>query len=186
MSHARPRRRTVMALLLLGSGLALAARPAAHALVRSWTALEARHAWRSARARPMDVPATGAPIAWLQIPDCGMDTVVLQGGDAATLRRAPGMVRTPTATIISAHRDQHFRRLEGLRPGQPVTVQDRRGVTRHYTITEIEYLPRDAVAQRVREQRGGDWLLLITCHPFRQFGPAPNRLLAWALAPPGA
>lgn len=174
------RARLGVGLLLLTGGLALVLRPTAHALLRGWTHVQGQRAWRQACARPTEALVAGAPAAWLRVPACGVNTLVLAGGDTGTLRRAPGLLETPGATIISAHRDQHFRRLAGLRPGHRVELQDRYGVTHAYTVTDLEHLPRDVVAERVQAQRGVGWLLLVTCHPFRQIGPAPNRLLAWA------
>lgn len=175
-----PRVRLVMGVMLISVGLALVLRPTAHALLRAWTDVDGRRAWRAACVQPTAEPAVGTPAVWLRVPACGVDTLVLAGGGSGTLRRAPGLIETPGTTIISAHRDQHFRRLEGLRVGHAVEVQDRQGGAHRYVITEIEHLPRAAVTRRVQAQRGEDWLLLVTCHPFRQIGPAPNRLLAWA------
>ena len=40
-------------------------------------------------------------------------------------------------------------------------------------------------SKRMREKAGEDWLVLLTCHPFRYLGPAPRRFLAWSMAAGG-
>jgi LPXTG-site transpeptidase (sortase) family protein len=159
-----------LAAVLLLAGAALCARPGWHLLQEQASILAARHTWTT----------SSLPAAWLRIPDCGLEALVLHGSDADTLSRAAGLVELADLTVISAHRDRQFRRLARLHVGQRVELEERGGGTRRYTIAEIECVPRSSVERRLRESRGEGWLVLMTCHPFQVLGPAPDRLLAWA------
>ena len=82
--------------------------------------------------------------------------------------------------MISAHRDLDFRGLEKIAPGDTVRLELPGAVLQDYRVSEIEILTPAAAAERLREKPGEDWLVLLTCHPFRYLGHAPRRFLAWA------
>lgn len=173
-SATRVAKKVRLAALLLMGGAALCARPLWHLAREQASVLAARQAWTTST----------APAAWLRIPACGLEALVLHGADADTLTRAAGLVQLGNLTVVSAHRDRQFRRLARLQVGQRVELEERGGPTRRYTVAEIECVPRASAERRLRESRGEGWLALMTCHPFHVLGPAPDRLIAWAREEP--
>jgi LPXTG-site transpeptidase (sortase) family protein len=123
-----------------------------------------------------------APAAWLRVPGIGLSTLVRRGAAAADLLRSPCVVLEATGvTVVAAHRDKHFRALRRVRGGERVQWEAPDGTRQVYRIVDTEVLSPDRVAARLAEQdANGPWLVLMTCHPFRYIGPAPNRFLAWA------
>ena len=87
---------------------------------------------------------------------------------------------TVTVPVISGHRDLHFRELRSVVPGDAVSLQWADGRLCRYRIVDSEVMPKEQLGRRVSEVVRRPWLLLVTCHPFRYAGAAPNRYLAWA------
>ena len=116
---------TVGALVLVGSGASVARGALARDAARTrWAELEAQHAATGARAMMAGgtgwAAAPGAPVARLLIPRLGLDEVVVEGIGDDALRAGPGHMTgsalpgEPGNSVISAHRDRHFRPLGGL------------------------------------------------------------------------
>jgi sortase A len=144
-----------------------------------------RAVWREYRQDPERPARPGDPGAWLTVPAAGIDRPVFKGDSRENLLRGPCLVEPPTAgpgnlRVISAHRDLDFRGLEKLSPGDTVRLELPGADFQDYRVSEIEILTPAAAAERLREKAGEDWLVLLTCHPFRYLGPAPRRFLAWA------
>ncbi len=128
-------------------------------------------------------PRRGSAVARLRIPRVGLDVVVAEGTDPATLRLGPGHLEGSALPgesdncIIAGHRDGPFRSLGDLRVGDRVDVS---GETESviYRVESIEVVDRsetdslDPTAEPV--------LTLITCYPFEHLGPAPRRLIVRA------
>ncbi len=128
-------------------------------------------------------PRRGSAVARLRIPRVGLDVVVAEGTDPATLRLGPGHLEGSALPgesdncIIAGHRDGPFRSLGDLRVGDRVDVS---GETESviYRVESIEVVdrsetdPLDPTAEPV--------LTLITCYPFNHLGPAPRRLIVRA------
>ena len=116
----------------------------------------------------------------LRIPRLGIATEVVEGADPASLRRAPGhMVGSarpgdPDNCIIAGHRSGAFGRLRGARPGDVIEVSGS-GREARYRVVSLEIVPRAEVGPLRPERRAV--LTLVTCHPFDQCGPAPDRLI---------
>lgn len=118
----------------------------------------------------------------------GRPLVVLSSDAGSSLAFAPGHMRTsalpgaPGHSVISAHRDTHFRALQYLRRGQRITVQRRDGARVVYTIQSREIMHVER--QRLRRRDGdGFWLTLVTCYPFDAVRPGgPWRFLVHARA----
>jgi len=152
-----------------------------------WDRAEAERARLTANAR-LDAdapgePALGAPIARLLIPRIALDEIVVEGVGEGELKVSPGhLPDTPIPglsgnSVVSAHRDLHFRRFGQLRVGDTLTTVTARLTTR-WRITERRIVDDDAPALH---QTDGPTLTLTTCWPIRFIGPAPDRLLLTAV-----
>jgi sortase A len=186
--------RKVLGLVLCLAGIALLAF-AARGYAMGYVAREhARSQWERARAHAAVAAVQsavtrasggefaappGAPIARLVIPRLGIDEIVVEGVGDAELRAGPGHMRgsaLPGArgnSVISAHRDRHFRQLAGIALGDTVTTETLAGVTT-WIVTGREVVRRGAPALYETDE---PTLTLTTCWPMRLIGPAPERLL---------
>jgi sortase A len=133
----------------------------------------------------------GEPAGWISIPSIGIETIVLMGDTKENLQRYPCLSRRSVAfsepgfvKVVAAHRDTHFRRLGEVSTGDRVRImlKDRRVLT--YSVCDREVVAREMAERRVAEKDGGDWLVLMTCHPFTFTGAAPERFLVWARREP--
>ena len=172
-------------LLVVGSdyGRAWMARDAARA---RWAEIEARQARLAANAR-VDAPppgpiAPGTPVARLLVPAIDLDEVIVEGVESAELDASPGhMPGTPLPggvgnSVVSAHRDLHFRRLGQLEDGDTLTTVTQAGtVTWRITGRQIVRAGSPALFATPTAT-----LTLTTCWPIRFIGPAPDRLLLFA------
>lgn len=166
-------------------GQAHLARSAARA---EWEAMEAKGAVTAMvaslddSARPSVPPATGAPVARLAIPAIGLDEIVVEGVGDRELNAGPGHLpgsAMPGAlgnSVLSAHRDRHFRALDRVSLGDTITT-----VTQQVTTTWV-VTSRKVVGKRAPVLRSTPdaTLTLTTCWPLRYFGTAPDRLILTA------
>ena len=151
-----------------------------------WAQVEAEHARLVANARldglALAEPVPGAPIARLLIPRIALDEIVVEGVGEGELKVSPGHVPgTPLPgrdgnSVVSAHRDLHFRRFGQLRVGDTVTTVTPLATVR-WRITGRRIVAEGAPALF---QSSGPTLTLTTCWPIRFIGPAPDRLLLTA------
>ena len=151
-----------------------------------WARIEARQARLAATASLEEPPsgpfAPGTPLARLVVPRIALDEVIVAGVGRGELNSSPGhLPGTPLPgawgnSVISAHRDLHFRRLGELRVGDTLTT-----VTPYQTVT-WRVTGRKIVDDRAPAlfQTAGRTLTLTTCWPIRMVGPAPDRLLLTA------
>ena len=152
-----------------------------------WERIEARQARLAANERVGNVAdgpfAPGTPVARLLVPRIALDEVIVEGVGGAELDSGPGhLPGTPLPgltgnSVISAHRDLHFRRFGELALGDTVTtITERHRVT--WRITERRIVGANEPALF---QTPGRSLTLTTCWPIRLIGPAPDRLLLTAI-----
>jgi sortase A len=187
-------RRALGALLtIVGAALLLfvVATQATAALARdqaraAWAAEEARATANTLRApRPEDgrAPARGAAIGRLLIAAIGLDEVVVEGVEERQLVAGPGHLPGSALpgvdgnSILSAHRDRHFRRLDDLRIGDTIVTQTRQHRV-IWTIVERRVVTATAPVLRETDHPA---LTLTTCWPVRYLGPAPDRLILTAI-----
>jgi sortase A len=176
------------AAVLIGAGASVARASLARETARTlWAQGEARRAVAGARlvasgrsdAQP---PLRGAPIARLEIPRLELDEIVVEGVGDAELRAGPGRMTgsalpgAPGNSVISAHRDRHFRSLGGLVVGDTVITESDAGRIVWRVVT-IRIVDADAPALRTADTPK---LTLTTCWPIRYFGPAADRMIAEA------
>jgi sortase A len=151
-----------------------------------WESLMAREAVVLANASleaPLQQPLrTGMPVARLLAPRIDLDEVVLHGVGNRELNGGPGHLPgtvLPGAvgnSVISAHRDRHFRRLGELSPGDTV-VTETRYQRAYWVIVDRKIVHAREPALFQTEDAT---LTLTTCWPLRLVGPAPDRLLLTA------
>ncbi len=176
------------ALLLLFALATVARAGLAREQVRSaWAVEEARTAAAAARAPRGGVvrpSVRGAPIGRLVIPALKLDEVIVEGVEESQLVAGPGhLPGSPHPgergnSIISAHRDRHFRSLDELAIGDTIVTQ-----TRHDRTVWVVSGRRVVTASApVLRSTADAQLTLTTCWPVRYFGPAPDRLIITAVA----
>jgi sortase A len=193
----RARRAAGIALLVAGSALVAWA---GNAYARGWLAQErARSEWdqrvarsavergRALAAGSIQVQAPeGAPVARLMIPKIALDDIVLEGVTPAALNGGPGHLpgsSLPGAegnSVISAHRDRHFRRLGELAIGDTIRTQT---LTDSVTWRVVSRRVVNREAPAIRKEQG-EVLTLTTCWPMGYLGGAPDRLILRAVPVP--
>jgi sortase A len=129
------------------------------------------------RARP------GRPVGRIRIPAIGLNQVVVDGTDGASLRKGPGHYpATPLpgahgTVAIAGHRTTYgapFRRIDRIRPGQTITVDMPYGrFAYRVERTRIVAATATWVTQRVSYDR----LVLSACHPLYS---AAERIVVFA------
>jgi len=142
---------------------------------------------QAAENRPMpSIPqiAYGSTIGRVVIPRLGLRSIVREGTDENTLRRAVGHVPSTQMAgnvgnfAIAAHRDTLFRALKDIRLGDRVSFESPQGTFDYKVISTKIVKPSDV---SVLEARGNEKLLtMITCYPFYYVGSAPKRFIVTA------
>ena len=121
----------------------------------------------------------GSPVARLTIESIDLDEVVLEGVGPVELNGGPGHFPGSVLpggagnSILSAHRDRHFRRVGELTVGSHIRTETREGIV-EWTVTERRIVSKDTPSLF---EESDATLTLTTCWPLRYFGPAPDRLL---------
>ncbi|MGD0497431.1 MAG: class D sortase [Bryobacteraceae bacterium] len=164
----------------------------AHLETRLYQAMENRRledALRSGGASSIPAPrrfspgTQGSPVGRLEIPRLGLSAMVLEGGDARTLRLGIGWLPEtaepgqPGNVVLGGHRDTFFRPLRDIHAGDQIALVAPGGVYRYVVQWTAVVDPAD------NEWLGptpGRSLTLITCYPFYYVGPAPERFIVRA------
>jgi sortase A len=190
------RRRTAAGIALVVAGAGLVAW-AGNAYARGWLAQDrARSEWEQRVARSevergrllasgsaRGESAEGAPVARLVIPKIALDDIVLEGVTPAALNGGPGHLPGSALpgdegnSVISAHRDRHFKRLGELAIGDTISTQTLTDSV-SWRIVSRRVVNREAPAIR---RESGQVLTLTTCWPIGYLGGAPDRLILRAV-----
>jgi len=123
--------------------------------------------------------AAGAPVARLWIPRIHLDEVVVEGVGDDELNAAPGHLPGSALpgvsgnSVISAHRDRHFSRLDELQIGDTIQTETSQSKG-SWVIVARRVVGKDTPALFQTKQ---PTLTLTTCWPVRYFGNAPDRLI---------
>jgi sortase A len=131
---------------------------------------------------PPAIAARGL-IGRLEIPRLELSTVVIEGDDSKTLRRAVGHIPgTPlpgqTGNVaLTGHRDTFFRPLRKIRVNDIIVLTTLQGEY-HYRVVSTRVVSPDNIA--VLNAGDGEILTLVTCYPFYFVGSAPNRFIVRA------
>jgi sortase A len=157
-----------------------------------WEAMAARAAFDdvvSSLAPKGDVAVRhGAPVARLQIPKIELDEIVLEGIDDDAMNGGPGhypgspLPGGAGNSILSAHRDRHFKNLGEVAVGDTILTQSGNRTIR-WVVVKRQIVDKD---QPVLFPSKTAKLTLTTCWPIRYFGTAPDRLILTALPIPGS
>ena len=109
------------------------------------------------------------------MPTHGVDLIVLAGVSGRTLAfgpgHAPGSARPGTSgtTIITGHRDTHFRFLAALSPEDEILVEKAGGERWRYRVRKAAVV--DSRRAAIRSAAGEPGLVLVTCYPFDAVAP---------------
>lgn len=110
------------------------------------------------------------PVARIQVPKQNIDYYVLAGSTGTSLAFGPGHIDGTAlpnehgTTVLSGHRDTHFRFLEHTKLNERIKVQDKTANWHHYEVAQ----------KHIHDIEQSDWyidphqneLQLITCYPF--------------------
>lgn len=124
------------------------------------------------------------PEARIEIPRLGLSQIVLAGDSGQALAFGPGHVPgtpepgAPGAAVYAAHRDTHFRALEGVAAGDLIRVVRRDGQAHAFRVSGTEVVRWDASG--IEPGQPGRELVLATCWPFGAVTPGPLRFIVHA------
>ncbi len=127
-----------------------------------------------------------APVARISVPRLGIDRIVLDTGSGQAMAFGPTLLPgsaplgKPGVSVISAHRDTHFRFLKDVRVGDRIDLESIDGVRWHYQVIGNDVVAWDEFA--VPLQGAGSALALSTCYPFDQIQHGPLRYVVRAAA----
>jgi sortase A len=110
------------------------------------------------------------PVAQLKIPKAKSEFIVLSGDSGSSLAFAPGW-NTKSAkpggqgvTVISGHRDTHFKILKDTEIGDLIDVDTPLGETVNYQVKTLEVV--DSRVATIKTEQSEQTLVLVTCYPF--------------------
>ena len=115
------------------------------------------------------------PVARLTVPAHGIDLIVLNGAYGRTLAFGPGYAEssaypgTAGTTILTAHRDTHFRFLKDLKKRDEIVLETTKGERRIYLVRENRVVDSNHTAIQLNER--ANRLVLVTCYPFDAMVP---------------
>ena len=132
----------------------------------------------------------GAPLGRIEISTIGLSVMILEGTDAAILRRGVGHIPGTSLpgqegnVAIAGHRDTFFRPLRKIRQNDEITLTTLNGSYR-YRVDSTQVIEPDDT--EVLDASNEAILTLVTCYPFSFVGSAPKRFIVRAhRVPPGA
>jgi sortase A len=184
LSNHRGRVRHGLALFLTGSGLLLTL----YVSCQYWQMFVSQRqlaiAWQQQNTRPeRSVSGEDDGLVRLTIKKINLDAVIVTGTSRESLKLGPGLLEDSALpgssgnSVIVAHRDTFFRRLDELQRGDEIYLQ-RRGEVYRFEVTGRRIVePTDLSSLR---QSPSAQLTLITCYPMHYLGPAPQRLVVVA------
>ncbi len=119
--------------------------------------------------------ADTAPVARLRAPRVGIDRIILGGASGRTLAFGPAHLEgtappgEPGHSVITGHRDTHFRFLKDLRVGDLLSLQLPSGQVAKYAVIGFEIF--DSRSTRIAGAFGRSLMTLVTCYPFDAIEP---------------
>jgi sortase A len=127
------------------------------------------------------------PVARLVVPSQQVELIVLNGAFGRTLAFGPGYAEGSAfpgshgTTILTGHRDTHFRFLRDLKRQDQIIIETVDGTRRSYEIQDMEVVDAEAAGVRLGDRE--DSLVLVTCYPFNAIVPGgPLRYVVTAVA----
>jgi len=110
------------------------------------------------------------PVAQIKFQKTKKEFIVLNGDSGSSLAFAPGwntMSAKPGGqgvTVISGHRDTHFKILKDTAIGDLIDVVTAQGEIINYKVKTIEVV--DSRVATINTEQSGQVLVLVTCFPF--------------------
>jgi len=110
------------------------------------------------------------PVAQLKFPKAKSEFVVLSGDSGSSLAFAPGWNSKSAkpgeqgVTVISGHRDTHFKILKDTAIGDSIEIVTAQGETVNYQIKTIDVV--DSRVATIKTEQPRQTLVLVTCYPF--------------------
>jgi len=110
------------------------------------------------------------PVARLKLHKPKSSFIVLSGDSGSSLAFAPGWNAKSAkpgeqgVTVISGHRDTHFKILTDTKIGDLIGVVTTEGETVNYQIKTIDIV--DSRVATIKTEQPGQTLVLVTCYPF--------------------
>ncbi len=110
------------------------------------------------------------PVGRLQVPQLGIDQIVLGNASGQSLAFGPSLIGPgpfPGDTnhiLLSGHRDTHFIFLRDLRPGDRLFFQSIQGTWLTYEVNATGII--DIRVQTLIKHTSAGHLFLVTCYPF--------------------
>jgi sortase A len=110
------------------------------------------------------------PVARLIVPSQNIDHIVLEGAYGRTLAFGPGHAESsggmdnPGTTILTGHRDTHFRFLQRLKEGDEILLTTRNQRQHRFRVSSITLV--DAGTASIQKDTEENQLALVTCYPF--------------------
>lgn len=110
------------------------------------------------------------PLARLTVPSKDIDLIVLNGAYGRTLAFGPSHLESSAppgsrgTTILTGHRDTHFRFLERLQPGETIRLQLSSGRWMQFTVRDRQVV--DSRSAWIRSDDDERQVVLVTCYPF--------------------
>lgn len=192
MSPIRPTPRALAALTVFlftvglwqigeGSWIYAKARLAQYLLQRAWS----RTLAGETQVKPWPWADTW-PVARLTVPSKKIDLIVLNGSFGRTLAFGPGYAEASAfpgsagTTILTAHRDTHFRFLQWLKRRDEIVIETAGQHQLRYHVQDRRIVDSriDSIALTEGEAR----LVLVTCYPFDAIVPGgPLRYVIYAV-----
>jgi sortase A len=148
-----------------GSWIYAKARLAQYLLQRAWS----RTLGGETTARPWPWADT-YPVAKLRVPSMDIDLIVLNGAYGRTLAFGPGYSESSAfpgssgTTILTGHRDTHFRFLRRLGRQDEIVIETVRRTSRRYLVQSRQIVDARTAAISLNDME--DTLILVTCYPF--------------------
>lgn len=164
-----------------GSWIYTKARLAQFLLQRAWS----RTLAGETRVKPWPWADTW-PVARLTVPSQHVDLIVLNGAYGRMLAFGPGYAESsafpgsPGTTILTGHRDTHFKFLKQLKSGDEIVIEtaDR---TRSYHVVDTAVVESRTAKIPLGDER--HVLVLLTCYPFDAIVPGGSlRYVVTAIA----
>ncbi len=129
------------------------------------------------------------PVARLTVPSMDIDLIVLNGAHGRTLAFGPGYAESsafpgsPGTTILTGHRDTHFRFLKRLRWQDEIVIETVQRTLQRYRVQSRQIV--DARTASIGLTKENDQLTLVTCYPFdTPVTGGPLRFLVTAIRVP--
>lgn len=179
---------TIPAMLIGMAGIALI-------LWASWIPAKAKLAQFLLQRAWVESQATGQPVkAWswadtwpvakITIPALHFDAIILHEAGGEGLAFGPVLLNQSAAlgdeglSVISAHRDTHFKPLAKLKPGMEIRVEPIQGPALTFQVDQMRVAPWDRSG--LSKDSLEPTLALTSCWPFEDITPGPLRFIAEA------